>query len=217
MRQRLHGSVWDLMHRPSKMNVYSYQTHLESTWFRGEAGLEKNLNLPKWIFGSVPTFAFKMMMIFLFFLFFLPFAEVADGGTWTGERGKINWLQWDSRTTWAPFVWISQSSTYTAVWILVVLFTPLPDASHCLGSMRQGSLEMWFFFHSFILSLFSFLLNLWMCLTEALDLLRGFLALHFGSMLKCQPRNAVRIGKYEFGAAKLYKKKKIKYAGFSQK
>lgn len=76
---------------------------------------------------------------------------MADGGTWTGERGKINWLQWDSM---APFVWIPQSSTYTAVWILAVLFTPLPDASRCLGNMCQGSLEMWFFsfFHS--LSLF---------------------------------------------------------------
>lgn len=81
-------------------------------------------------------------------------------------------------------------------------FTPLPNLSgnHVLRQLRSG-----IFF--FILS-FSFFLNLWICLTDALDQLRGFLAHHFGSVLKCQPHDAVRIGKYEFGAAKLYKKKK---------
>lgn len=65
-----------------------------------------------------------------------------------------------------------------------------------------------FFVLSFCLSrsVFFFLIfffNLWICLTEALDLLRVFLAHHVGSMFKCQPRNAARTGKYEFCAAEL--------------
>lgn len=70
--------------------------------------------------------------------------------------------------------------------------------------MSRQFRNVMFFFRSFFLSFF--LLNLWLCLTEALDLLRAFLAHHFGSMLKCQPRDAARIGKYEFGASKLYTK-----------
>lgn len=204
MRQRQHGSVWDLMHRPSKMNVYTYQTHLESAWFRGEAGLEKNLNLPKWIFGSVPTFAFKMMMVFLFFYFFTF--------CWGGRWGHLNWRERQNKlvtvgqhgyvgpiclNTTTKYLYCSMdtcSTFYTSAWCLAL------SGKH---ASRQFRNVIFFFILSFSLS---FLLNLWMCLTEALDLLRGFLALHFGSMLKCQPRNAVRIGKYEFGATKLYKK-----------
>lgn len=61
---------------------------------------------------------------------------------------------------------------------------------------RSVSLALCFIF------LFYFF-NLWICLTEALDLLRVFLAHHVGSMFKCQPRNAARTGKYEFCAAEL--------------
>lgn len=106
-----------------------------------------------------------------------------------GQNGYVGLIR--SRT---------QSNTYTAVWILVVLFTPLPvSGNHVSAQFRN---VMFLFILSFAPSFFV-LLNLWICLTEALDLLRGFLAHHFGSMLKCQPRDAARIGKYEFGAAKL--------------
>lgn len=62
--------------------------------------------------------------------------------------------------------------------------------------------NVFLFFRSVSPALF-FFLNLWICLTEALDLLRVFLAHHVGSMLKCQPRDAARTGKYEFRAAEL--------------
>lgn len=103
--------------------------------------------------------------------------------------------------TWASFV-----QGHSQILILqcgycgistVVLFTPLPVSGNHVSAQLRNVMFL------FILSLFFVLLNLWICLTEALDLLRGFLAHQFGSMLKCQPRDAARIGKYEFGAAKL--------------
>lgn len=106
----------------------------------------------------------------------------------------------------APVGLILQSSSYTALFLLIELFTPLFDAvvfPHGVWephvTAEVGAVKKCFFILSFSLSFF----HLWICLTEALDLLRVFLAHHVGSMLKCQPRNAARIGKYEFRGMEL--------------
>lgn len=104
--------------------------------------------------------------------------------------------------TWASFV-RGRSQIYYMLQYgccsisTAVLFTPLPVSGNHVSAQFRNVMFL------FILSFAPSFLNLWICLTEALDLLRGFLAHHFGSMLKCQPCDAARIGKYEFGAAKL--------------
>lgn len=98
----------------------------------------------------------------------------------------------------APVGLIQQASSYPALFLLIELFTPLFDAVVFPHGVRVEAVKKCFF----ILSSSPFF-HLWICLTEALDLLRGFLAHHVGSMLKCQPRNAARIGKYEFRGMEL--------------